>query len=151
MQKNYEEYLRAAKETLEKIHYLTSEDRKLIERGVEYLERGRGLLKSDDPAALRRSASLMMIGGYYLGSVCVVSTSEKKYWDIKTHGPGGITTGRAKQADAAIWQKWVLDEIAAKNAKGDWIKLAALRIADKLKERKQLPVTCRTGTAWRDL
>jgi hypothetical protein len=28
----------------------------------------------------------------------VVSTSEKKYWDIKTHGPGGITTGRANQS-----------------------------------------------------
>ena len=102
MQKNYEEYLRSAKETLEKIQYLTPEDRKLIERGVEYLERGHGWLKSDDPETLRNAASLMMIGGYYLGARCAVSDSEAEYWRRKKASKGGSRKSRDTQA----WKDW---------------------------------------------
>jgi hypothetical protein len=141
MKENYDIYLADAKATLAKIGYLTDKDRLTIEKGICFLQNGHHLLKNDDPGILRQAAELLMIGGYYIGAVCAVSSSERKYWDLETHGGGGKTTGKKKQADAQIWQDWVLSEIARVNAKGKWLKLSANGIGRDLRKRKHLPVT----------
>jgi hypothetical protein len=114
--KNYEEYLRAAKETLG-VEHLTDDDRWIIERGIYYLIQGNDLLKREDPESLREAAWLFLAGAYYLGSRCAVSISEKIYCDLKSHGPGGkrgpkrvsakcgigmITLARSKPKSAGI-------------------------------------------------
>jgi hypothetical protein len=100
--KNYEEYLRVARETLG-VKYLTDGDRRIIERGIYYLIRGDDLLKREDPESLRDAAWVFLHGGYYLGSRCLVSSSEKKYWDLKSHGPGGKKGSKKRQRKMREW------------------------------------------------
>jgi hypothetical protein len=100
--KNYEEYLRAAKETLG-VEHLTDDDRWIIERGIYYLVQGNDLLKREDPESLREAAWLFLAGAYYLGSRCAVSISEKKYWDLKSHGPGGKKGSKTRQRKMRDW------------------------------------------------
>jgi hypothetical protein len=121
--------------------HLSDSDRRDIQSAMHSVVTSYHLaIQSNDPETLRTAIGLAMEGALFVGMRCVVSVSAKKYWNIRHQGRGGDITGKSKQADAAIWQKWVLGEISSKNAKGEWIKIAALRIADKLKERKQLPV-----------
>ena len=44
-------------------------------------------------------------------AICVVSTSEKKYWNLKSHGPAGEASGRSRNKDADVWRAWVRQEI----------------------------------------
>ena len=86
--KNYENYLRAARETL-KLKYLTDDDRRDIGRGIYYLIRGDDLLKHEYPESLREAAWLFLAGAYHLGGRCLVSETEKEYWRRKRCSQGG--------------------------------------------------------------
>jgi hypothetical protein len=112
--KNYEEYLRNARETLT-LEYLTADDKSIIERGIYYLVRGDDLLKGDDPESLREAAWLFLAGGYYLGGRCLVSDSEKEYWRRKSNAKGGEAED-APQQQRKVWQDYVR-ECLAKNSK----------------------------------
>jgi hypothetical protein len=95
--KNYENYLRAAREML-KLKYLTDDDRRDIERGIYYLIRGNDLLNRDDPESLREAAWLFLAGAYYLGGRCLISESEKEYWRRKRCSKGGKSEREAVEA-----------------------------------------------------
>jgi hypothetical protein len=108
--KNYEEYLRAGKETLA-VEYLTAGDRSIIERGIYYLEVAHDRLrKRKDPEALR-DAYILMTGSYYLGSRCLVSESEREYWRRKSCGAGGGKED-APQQQRKVWEEYVRECLA---------------------------------------
>ena len=92
--KNYEEYLRGARETL-RVKHLTDDDRRIIERGIYYLMRGDDLFKREDPESLREAAWLFLTGAYYLGARCAVSESEKKYWNLKSRSEKFVNSDKA--------------------------------------------------------
>jgi len=106
MRKNYEEYLRAAKETLERIEYLTPGDRAKMERGIMNMEHGHGLLASDDPVELRNAASLLMIGAATIMAGCGVSDSEAEYWRRKRCAKGGGGEKEKRKAKRLAMEKW---------------------------------------------
>jgi hypothetical protein len=118
MRKNYEEDIRAAKyltpleacdeyiraarerEVLDKIPYLTTLDRRRLDGGINCLEQGRDLRKNGSPEALKQAADLWLIGAYHLGAICVVSTTEAKYWEIKKRGGPKPLGKRSKETQA---------------------------------------------------
>jgi hypothetical protein len=103
--KNYEEYLRFARETLG-VKYLTDDDRGIIERGIYYLEEAHDrLLKRKDPEALR-DAYILMTGGYYLGGRCLVSESEKEYWRRRSCSKGGKSEKGKRKANREAREAW---------------------------------------------
>jgi hypothetical protein len=106
--KNYEEYLRAARETLETLEfkYLTDGDKSIIERGIYYLIRGDDLLKREDPESLREAAWLFLVGGYYLGARCAVSESEAEYWRRKRSAKGGTTEKQKRKEKREAIEAW---------------------------------------------
>jgi hypothetical protein len=108
MKENYEAYLRAVKETLDRIDYLIPDDRTKIERGIINMELGRGLLASDDPTKLRHAASFLMIGAANIWSVCGVSDSEAEYWRRQRCRKGG----KKESSDTKAWKDWALPIIA---------------------------------------
>lgn len=108
--KNYEEYLRAARETLG-VRYLTDSDRRIIERGIYYLIRGDDLLKREDPEYLREAAWLFLTGAYYLGSLCAVSESEKEHWRRRRCSAGGGKED-APQKQRKAWEEYVRECLA---------------------------------------
>jgi hypothetical protein len=55
---------------------------------------------------LREAAWLFLAGGYYLGSRCVVSESEKEYWRRKSCGTGGEAED-APQQQRKVWEEYV--------------------------------------------
>ena len=105
------EYIRAARDVLAKIRYLTPAERMRLEGGINYLERGCDLFKNESPEALKEAARLWLVGGYHLGAICVVSATEKKYWNLESHGPAGEASGRSRNKDADVWRAWVRQEI----------------------------------------
>jgi hypothetical protein len=110
--KNYEEYLRGARETL-RVKHLTDDDRRIIERGIYYLIRGDDLFKREDPESLREAASLFLTGGYYLGGRCLVSESEKEYWRRRNCAKGGAAEKESSRQKRA-WEVYVFDQVTKK-------------------------------------
>jgi hypothetical protein len=103
--KNYEEYLRAAKETLA-LKYLTPGDRRILERGIYHVEVAHDrLLKRKDPEALR-DAYIFMTGSIYLGSRTLISESQREYWRRKSCGAGGGKED-APQQQRKVWEEYV--------------------------------------------
>jgi len=133
LEKNCEEYLRVARETLTGVSYMTEHDRKVIKCGIECIEKARACSNRE------LAASLFLIGGYYLGGGCAVSSSEKKYWDLKAHGPGGITTGKLVQKDREIVFAWLRTEIARLQKNESGISGAGIA-RDIDRRRKSIPV-----------
>jgi hypothetical protein len=104
--KNYDEYLRAARETYEEVKYLTDDDKRIIERGIYYLVRGDDLLKREDPESLREAAWLFLAGGYYLGARCAVSESEAEYWRRKRSAKGGTSEKQKRKEKREVVEVW---------------------------------------------
>jgi hypothetical protein len=91
---------------------LTAEDREDIELAVIHLKLGWALHEqSNDPIQLRRAANYLMFAAHVIGSRCTVCDSEKKYWNLKSHGPAGEASGRSRNNNADVWRVWVRQEI----------------------------------------
>jgi hypothetical protein len=138
MRENYETLLKAVKDTAaaDKRH-LSDKDKMDIQGAMLQLANGYHLaINSNDPEVLRAAVGMVMTGAFFIGLRCSPSLSQKKFWNFRQGGRGGKTTGKKKHADAQIWQKWVLDEIARMNANGKWLWLSAPRIADELKKQR---------------
>ena len=103
--KNYEEYLREARKTLE-VKYLTDDDRKIIEHGIYYLIRGDDLLKREDPEFLREAAWLFLAGGLYLGGHVLVSESQKEYWRRESCSKGGKSEKQKRKEKREAIEAW---------------------------------------------
>jgi hypothetical protein len=108
---NYRMNLELAEAAL-RFERLTAEDREDIEIAVTRLKIGWALHKqSSDPIQLRRAANHLLFAAHVIGSRCTVCDSEKKYWNLKSHGPAGEASGRSRNNDADVWRVWVRQEI----------------------------------------
>jgi hypothetical protein len=104
--------LECAEIALRKFKRLTAEDREDIELAVIHLKLGWALHEqSSDPIQLRRAANFLMFAAHVIGSRCTVCDSEKKYWNLKSHGPAGEASGRRRNNDADVWRACARQEI----------------------------------------
>jgi hypothetical protein len=127
-----DEFIRAAREVLDKITYLTTLDRRRLDGGINCLEQGRDLRKNGSPEALKQAADLWLIGAFHLGAICVVSTTEAKYWEIKKRGGPKRPGKRSKETQA--WKNYVrsnLPEAVQSNPDFNPKELAEEFILDK--------------------
>jgi hypothetical protein len=127
-----DEYIRAARDVLAKIKYLTPDDRMRLEGGINYLERGRDLFKNLSPEA-QEAAGLWLIGAFHLGAIVVVSTSEKKFWDLKSHGPGGKKGSKKRRRKMQEWNDHAREILAGIRRNNPTLKPDAL--ATKILEK----------------
>jgi len=157
MKENYEKYLLAAKEDLRTTYeglvavvnerasgdhrHISAKHKMETHVALFQLTASYQMAARGDSLEMVQAVRQAMAGTFFIVWHCGASPAAKKYFDNQDHGRGGITAGKAKQANARIWERWVDSQIAAKNSKMEWTKLASLRIADKLKAYKQLPVT----------
>ncbi len=106
MKENYEAYLRAAKETLDRIDYLIPDDRAKIERGKRHMEYGHALLASDDPRDLRNAASLLMIGAAIIMGTCGASDSTAEYLRRQRCAKGGKAEKQKRKEKREAIEAW---------------------------------------------
>jgi hypothetical protein len=79
-----------------------------------------------------------MIGTLYVSSRCVISESEKKYWDIKSYGACATSANIKKRERAEIWQSYVRKRIGDILAKKS--PRTGAEIAEIIKNDKNPPV-----------
>ena len=72
-----------------------------------------------------------MKGTFFIVSRCGVSASAKKYWDLKSHGPGGQKSGVSKQTNAGKWQDRAIKWLDGRTRKSPALKCATLARACK--------------------
>jgi hypothetical protein len=117
---------------------LTVEDREDIELAAIHLKIGWALHEqSSDPIQLRRAANYLMFAAHVIGSRCTVCDSEKKYWNLKSHGPPGKKSGRSRKGDANIRDEWVRLEITRLLTRNKMLTPAQL--AEKMRDNKTAP------------
>ena len=72
-----------------------------------------------------------MKGTFFIVSRCGVSASAKKYWDLKSHGPGGQKSCVSKQTNAGKWQDRAIKWLDGRTRKCPALKCASLARACK--------------------
>ena len=119
MKENYEEeYIRSVKETLRRDYevllglvkdtavrdhrHLTARNKKDIDGAMRHVMSAYHWALGSNSLVTMRTVDSALIGAFFVGVLCSNPPNVKKFWDLRSHGPGGQTGGRRRKRSPTL-------------------------------------------------
>jgi hypothetical protein len=132
IQADYEALINMVKEMAASDHrHLNAKDKMETDWGLLSLTAAYQIAIRGNSLEMAQAVKQAIKGTFFIVSRCGVSASAKKYWDLKSHGPGGQKSGVSKQTNAGKWQDRAIKWLDGRTRKSPALKCATLARACK--------------------
>jgi hypothetical protein len=136
---NYEEeYIRSVKETLRQDYetllgmikdtashdhrHLTARDKKDVDGAIHHIVTAYHLALDSNSLKFMRAVDSAFAGAAFAVMRCSNPLNVKKFWDLKSHGSGGQTSGVSRKANMEEWRSGLMEELQRALRRSTWPK-----------------------------